>query len=171
MGEATRKPLAMAAVIGQDVPLALWAEVAALDEDALLTIVEAAIEANVLDAERDGLSVRFVHALIREVLYESVSPPRRRTWHRLAGEAVAARPHPDPDAVAYHFQQAGDPRAPEWLTRAGERAQRAYAWATAIERFAAGLALLDAQNADRKQRAWLLLRLGLLLRYTVQVRA
>ena len=78
LGEETRRPLAMAAVIGQEVPLALWAEVAALDEEALLDIVEQAVEAHLLEAERDGTRVRFVHALTREALYEGILPPRRR---------------------------------------------------------------------------------------------
>ena len=142
LGEEMRQPLAMAAVIGQEVPLALWAEVAGLDDEALLTIVEQAVEAHLLDAERDGARVRFVHALTREALYEGVLPPRRRLWHRQVAEALMARRDPDPDAVAYHFQQAGDPRAWEWLVRAGERAQRAYAWLTAAERFAAAADLL-----------------------------
>ena len=85
LGEATRKPLALAAVIGQEVPLALWAEVAALDEEALLDVVEQAVEAHLLEAERDGTRVRFVHALTREALYEGVLPPRRRVWHRRVG--------------------------------------------------------------------------------------
>ena len=90
LGEATRLPLAIAAVIGQEVPLALWAEVAGLDDEALLTIVERAVDAHLLEADPDGRRVRFVHALTREALYESVLPPRRRIWHRRVGEALAA---------------------------------------------------------------------------------
>ena len=78
---------------------------------------------------RRTAGVRFAHALIREALYEGVLAPRRRAWHRRAGEALLATPHPDPDAVAYHFRRAGDPRAVEWLVRAGRaRASGAYAW-------------------------------------------
>src|SRR5215210_7718814 len=40
LGEDVRQPLAIAAVIGQEVPLTLWAEVAGLDVEALLVIVE-----------------------------------------------------------------------------------------------------------------------------------
>ena len=53
-----------------------------------------------------------------------------------------AAPSPDPDAVAYHFQQAGDARAWEWLVQAADRAQRAYAWLTAAERLQAATDLL-----------------------------
>ena len=111
LGEATRQPLAVAAVIGQEIPLALWGEVAELGEDALLDVVEQAVEAHLLEAERDGTRVRFVHALTREALYEGILPPRRRVWHRRVAEALMAKPGPDPDAVAYHLREASDPRA------------------------------------------------------------
>ena len=98
-------------MIGQEVPLALWAEVADLDEEALLTIVERAVDAHLLEADPDGRRVRFVHALTREALYAGVLPPRRRLWHRRVGEALAAVRAPIPTRSPIHFQSAGDPRA------------------------------------------------------------
>jgi predicted ATPase len=127
LGEVTRKPLAIAAVIGQEVPLALWADVTDLAEEVLFDIVEQAVAARLLEAEQDGIRVRFVHALTREALYEGILPPRRRTWHRHVAEKLMAGPQADPDAVAFHLQEAGDPRAWEWLVKAADRAQRAYA--------------------------------------------
>ena len=88
-------------MIGQEVPLDLWAAVGGLDEEALLDVVERAVEAHLLEAERDGTRVRFVHALTREALYEGVLPPRRRSG-TAGGEALLASADPDPDAVAYH---------------------------------------------------------------------
>ena len=165
LGADAEALLAVAAVIGQVVPLALWAAVGATTDEALLPLVERAIKARVLDASPDGLSVRFSHALIREALYEGLVPPRRRAWHRQLGETLAAQPAPDPDAVAYHFSQAPDPRASIWLIRAGERAQRAFAWRTATLRFQAALALLDRDDSARNARGWLLFRLALLRRF------
>ena len=166
LGEATRQPLAIAAVIGQEVPLALWAEVADLDDEALLTIVERAVDAHLLEADPDGRRVRFVHALTREALYEGVLPPRRRLWHRRVGEALAAGTRPDPDAVAYHFQAAGDPRAWEWLVAAGDRAQRAYAWLTAAERLRAAAALLEDVEGQERTRGRLACRIAYLKRFS-----
>ena len=45
LGEEMRTPLAMAAVIGQEVPLDLWADVGGMREETLLAIVEGAVEA------------------------------------------------------------------------------------------------------------------------------
>ena len=166
LGEATRKPLAIAAVIGQEVPLALWAHVAELDEEGLLDVVERAVEAHLLEAARDGTRVRFVHALTREALYEGVLPPRRRLWHRRVAEALLANAEPDPDAVAYHLREASDPRAWEWLVRAADRAQRAYAWRTAIERLRSATAFLAGIEGQEERRARLLYRLARLHRFS-----
>jgi DNA-binding CsgD family transcriptional regulator/tetratricopeptide (TPR) repeat protein len=165
LGEETRTPLAIAAVIGQEVPLDLWANVGEMTEETLLTIIEGAVEAHLLEAERDGTRVRFVHALTREALYEGVLPPRRRLWHRRTAEALLAQPDADPDAVAYHFEQAGDPRAAEWLIRAGERAQRAYAWLTAGERFATAADLLAGVPGEERTRARSLCRVARVVRF------
>ena len=59
------------------------------------------------------------------------APLRRRRWHLRAGEAIAAAPAPDPDAVAAHFQRSGDARAELWLERAAERARGAFIWSMA----------------------------------------
>jgi DNA-binding CsgD family transcriptional regulator len=171
LGEHVREPLSIAAVIGQQVPLSLWRELANLDDETLLAIVERAVEAHLLDAERGGTRVRFVHALTREALYDGVLPPRRRLWHERVAEALMASGAPDPDAVAYHLQQAGDTRAGEWLVAAADRAQRAYAWLTAAERLRAATDLLALDDGQDLQRARLLYRLGRLLRFSHPVEA
>jgi len=159
--------LAVAATIGQLVPIALWAAVGGTTEPALLRLVEQALEIRIFDATADGLAVVFVHALIREALYEGVSPPRRRRLHRVIAEALLARPGPpDPDMVAYHFSQAADDRAAEWLLHAGDRARRAFAWSTAALRFESVLTLLEHDESKRNERGWVLLRLALLRRFT-----
>ncbi|MFN8516753.1 MAG: hypothetical protein U0841_30105 [Chloroflexia bacterium] len=166
LGEEADILLAIAAVIGQVVPLALWAAVGATDEGALLPLIERAIEARVLDATTDGLAVAFAHALIREALYEGILPPRRRAWHRAIGDAMLTPQRaPDPDVVAYHFQQAGDPRAADWLTWAGERAQRAFAWGTAADRFEPRSPRSLMTTPLKNRRGWLRFRLALLRRF------
>ena len=138
---------------------------AGVAEEALLAVVERAVEARLLEETPDGMRARFVHALIREALYEGVLPSRRRLTHRRVGEALAAVPNADPDAVAYHFRQSGDARAEAWLMQAGERAERAYAWLTAAERFEAALALMQERRADAPDQGWLLFRLARLRRF------
>ncbi len=163
----------MAAVIGQDVPLVVWARVAEVDEDRLLELAEQGEEARLLVETADGEGVRFSHALIREALHDGLSSLRRRRLHQRVGEALAAvtSSPPDPDVVAYHFLWAGDARATEWLIQAGERAQRAYAWVTAVGRFDMALAQMTEQDTPVVDRGVLLFRIAFLLRFIDERRA
>jgi DNA-binding CsgD family transcriptional regulator len=166
LGTDAERLLEVAAVIGPVVPLALWATISGESEAGLLQLVERAIDAHVMEAAADGLSVSFSHALIREAIYERILPPRRRIWQREIGDALIARGGTlDPDEIGYRFVQAGDPRAALWLTRAGERAQRAFAWRTAGQRFDAALAQLGADDIAENQKGWLHLRIALLRRF------
>jgi hypothetical protein len=144
---ATARLLAVAAVLGQEVPLALWASVAGVAETL------------------DGAGVRFTHALVREAIYEGSLALRRRTLHRQAADVLAATPHPNSDAVAYHFQRAGETRAVEWLIRAGQRARAGGADLTAAARFVAAAGLLAGDTTRDNARGGLLLLSGFLLTF------
>jgi DNA-binding CsgD family transcriptional regulator len=163
--EELRDRLAIAAVIGHEVPLDIWRTVIGTDDDELLATVERAFEAGFLTAPANGTHVRFSHALIREALYEGILPPRRRAWHRATGEALAGSRRPDANMVASHFLSAGDERAVEWLIRAGELAQRAYDWLAAVNRFEEAIRLLEQDDRRARERGWLLYRVGKLLRF------
>ena len=129
-----------------------------MPEEELFQIMEQAIDASVLDADPGGTRVRFSHALSRDALYESILPARRRGLHCSVAAALIAQPRSDPDAVAHHLLLGGDERAPEWLVRAGERAQRAYTWLIAADRFVAAARAPESQEETATQRGWLLYR-------------
>jgi DNA-binding CsgD family transcriptional regulator len=149
-------------VLGQVAPFALWSALTGADDEALLTLLEQAEAARILEATVDGAGVRFCHALIRERIHEAILPPRRRAWHRRVGAMLAAQPRPDPDVVARHFRQAGDPEASPWLVRAGDRARLALDYRAAAVRYREALALDRARDPDDEttERGWLLLRLA-----------
>ncbi|MCA1725153.1 MAG: LuxR C-terminal-related transcriptional regulator, partial [Thermomicrobia bacterium] len=125
------------------------------EEEKLLDLVDRAVAAQVLEETTDGAAVRFVHALIRETLYEGMLATRRRAWHRAIGESLVAAHDPDPDLVAHHFGAAGDGQAGAWFARAGLRAQRAGAWQIAGERYAMALTLVPDTEATASERGWL----------------
>ncbi|HEY7907901.1 MAG TPA: AAA family ATPase [Thermomicrobiales bacterium] len=162
LDEGAQEALGAAAVIGQEVPFAVWAVVAAVDEDDLAGITEHAATARLMEETAEGTGGRFLHALVREALYEGLLPSRRRRLHRAAGEALAALPDPDADAVAHHFRIIGDARAAAWLARAGERARAAHAYATAVERMQEAIALLDKPE-DAAMAASLCVQISYLL--------
>jgi hypothetical protein len=160
LGDDAKRLLGVAAVIGHEVPLDMWVAMSGVDEDVLSGVLERATEARMIMELRPRAGFRFAHALIRETVYDGLSLLRRRALHRAVGEMLTGDTQPDPDAVAHHFQQAGDPRAFDWLVRAGERARRSYAWPTAILRYEAALGLV-ADDPDRTiERGWLLFLLG-----------
>jgi DNA-binding CsgD family transcriptional regulator/tetratricopeptide (TPR) repeat protein len=165
LGDAAYACLEVAAVIGEHVSLRVLEAVADVDNAGLLDIVDAAVEARLLEAAPDGTTVRFAHALVREALYAALAPPRRRGWHLRVAEVLLADPAPDPDEVADHLQRASDPRAADWLVRAGERAQQRYTLLCAADRFEDALRLLTAQGAPGADRAGLLYRVARMRRY------
>ncbi len=161
----THRALQVAAVIGQEMPLDLWQTVGQLDSADLDQAIAEALEARVLKESGKMRGLHFRHALLREALYESLVLSRRRALHRQIGDLLAATASPDLDAVAHHFQQAGDDRAVDWFIRAGERAIRLYAWKIGVERFETALQLLEAAGTDLAQQGWLHYRIGRHLRY------
>ena len=164
LGEETRGLLVVAAVIGQEVPFGLWHSVSGTSDDLLADAIGRALDARLIEEVYGGERLRFVHALVRETLYRELALPFRQRWHRRVGEALEHTSRPDPEEVANHFRQGGDPRAGGWLIQAGLRAEAAYAWMTAVERFVAALEFLHEDDA--RKRGWLLFRIGVLLRYS-----
>ena len=169
LGEETRALLSAAAVIGQEVRFGLLRSVTGASDDRLAEMLGRALEAHLLEETPDGEKLRFVHALVRETLYGGLLPPFRQRWHRRIGEVLQETARPDPDEIAHHLRQAGDPRAERWLIRAGLHAEGAYAWMTAVERFEAALDFLGEDYGRKK--GWLLFRIGVLLRYSDPVRS
>ena len=165
LGDTADALLAIAAVIGHEVPFSIWQAVTQSDEETLDATIERAEAVHLVSAWASGEGFRFTHALIREALYEGVSATRRRRLHRQIGEVLAASPSPSPDAVAYHFQQARDEKAVPWLARAGEQAEDAFARRMAAERYEAAHDLLRAHFGNAEEAGWFQLRAALLRRY------
>jgi ATP/maltotriose-dependent transcriptional regulator MalT len=121
--ETERHLLSIAAVLGREVSLEIWAAVAGVEDETILRLLDSAEGWRVLHASRDGARARFCHGLLRELCYETALPARRRTWHKRAAEALASRDEANPGVIADHFKAAGDPRAVEWLALAGRLAE------------------------------------------------
>lgn len=165
LSEEAQQALAVAAVIGNEVPLDLWTDALGGDEPKLLPIIEQAIAARMLDASASGLSVSFAHTLYRQALYLRTLPPRRRGWHRIIADRLIESGSDAVDTVAYHLERAGDTRAADWLIRAGERAQRSYALITAADRFEAALTAIELRGGPAAERAILRYRIARMRRY------
>ena len=156
--------LQVAAVIGQIVPYDLWQQVTGSPDSELISAIEAATGSNIFIENSSGTGYQFRHALLRESLYSRIIIPRRRSLHRQVAEALESEPQPDPDEVAFHYEEARDDRAIDWLVWAGERARHAYAWLTAVDRYGTALELIADDPERGQQRGWIHYRIGVLLR-------
>jgi DNA-binding CsgD family transcriptional regulator len=166
LDEDAQRLLQVAAVIGIEVPLAIWCAATGVAPDDMADVVRLAREARLLDELPGRTGFRFAHALVREALYDSIPLPRRAAWHRAIGEIVSAQADADPDTAAHHFQEADDERAARWLVQAGDRARRANAIQGAVERYEQALRLLERDPRTALERGWLLCSLADAYRYT-----
>src|SRR4029077_2246212 len=105
---------------------------------------------------------RFAHALVREVLYESLLAARRVRLHGLVGQALeavyAAEPGPHLTELAHHLveappgREATAARAVQMRTLAGRRSLQMLAWEDAAELFQRALAALDLTDRPGSQQ-------------------
>jgi DNA-binding CsgD family transcriptional regulator/tetratricopeptide (TPR) repeat protein len=132
LSNETRTLLNIAAVIGQEVPVDLWQRVSNAGNEVLADAIDESISNYLLRESGDGHSVRFIHGLIQETLYHGQIALRRRGLRRQIAECLASQPNPSLDAVAHHFDRAGDERAVSWLIEAARSAQGIYASRDAV---------------------------------------
>src|SRR5690606_6798040 len=124
-----QRVLRLASVIGRDFDLDVLAEVADLDEDRLLDLLEPAV-ANALIAEIAPDRFTFAHALVEHTLYQELSTTRRSRAHRAVAEAIEARTDGVPGArageLAHHWAAATTPtdttKAVAYARQAGDYA-------------------------------------------------
>jgi len=132
------------------------------EEASLLDAFEEALAARLI-RERDGghvTSYEFTHALIRQTLYEELSPPRRVLLHRHIAERLealhAANPGPASAELAHHFFQAapgGDiGKAVDYAVRAGERAVSVAAFEEAVGHYERALQALELARGEEPER-------------------
>ncbi|MGH2670457.1 MAG: ATP-binding protein, partial [bacterium] len=90
VSEPCQRVLSLGAVIGRRFRFEVLQAVSDLPEDQLLDALEEAIQAQVIREESEAGEVEydFVHALIREVLYDRLSLRRRMTLHQKVGETL-----------------------------------------------------------------------------------
>jgi DNA-binding SARP family transcriptional activator/Tfp pilus assembly protein PilF len=108
---------------------------------------------------------RFRHILFQKYLYNSLDPVERAHLHQAVGtvlEALYQEGGGETSAaeagavqLARHFERAGiAEKAVDYLRLAGERAQRLYANAEAVDYFRRALILLKEAVPDKSRRNW-----------------
>ncbi|MCI0419266.1 MAG: AAA family ATPase [Acidobacteria bacterium] len=163
LGTQVESVLTSAAVMGRESHFELLRLMTALPDGDLLDALDSALAIHLLEETATGY--RFRHAIIRSVLYDSLSRARRARFHSRAGEAIEAafalRPHgltAHIEDLAYHFNLSDRrDRALDYLVQAGQKAASLYALEVAAGHFEQALALMDALALNDRARCWMVL--------------
>lgn len=163
--ESCRSLLVPAAVIGREFGLDALAAVSERSRAEVLNVLHAAMTERVVD-EVPGTpgQLRFGHALIRDTIYDGLTPARRFQLHLRAGEALEALYSSDLEPhlaeLAHHFIAAAPAgltdKAAEYARRAGDRAAAQSAYEEAVRHYEMALTLVGEDG----RRCELLLAYG-----------
>ena len=155
-----REVAQIGSVIGRGFSYALLRDVAGMEDAPLQAALERLAEADIvlvqgLPPESD---YRFKHALIQDAAYENLLKSRRQVLHRRVAETLHDRfadtAAAEPEALAYHFTQAGMADAAiEWWGRAGDQALRRSAFQEAISHLGKAIEMADKATGTVTPRA------------------
>ncbi|MEX0663628.1 MAG: AAA family ATPase [Acidimicrobiia bacterium] len=154
LSDAANETLTLAAVIGRGFELRVLVGISELEEDALLELVDEAVEARLVREVGVG-RYQFSHALVRSALYDEVRPTRLARLHHKIGEAIegvhANRIDRHLGELAHHYSRAAstDPtKALEYCRRAAEHALDQRAPDEAVTYYEQARELLDDVEID-----------------------
>src|SRR5438874_3550756 len=137
-----------ASVLGSRFRPVIATEMAGLSPAEGDRVLEALSRGGVFSSSAPGWA-QFVHALLRQVVYDEIPPPVRARWHATALRLLV-RAGADPAEAAEHAALAGvigDPEAVAVLTQAGRLAMREGAIARAREHLSAAVEVAGSRAA------------------------
>jgi DNA-binding SARP family transcriptional activator/tetratricopeptide (TPR) repeat protein len=165
VAERCRGLLTVASVMGREFGLDPLARLSNVQGDELIDALDEALAEQILGQVPGSPGrLRFGHALIRDALYDGLTPTRRMQLHRDAAEALVAVHSedlgPHLTEVAHHYAAAAPAgvakEAVDFARRAGDRAVSQLAYEEAARLYEMGLSLVD----EPTPRCDLLLVLG-----------
>jgi eukaryotic-like serine/threonine-protein kinase len=144
-----------AAILGRDVDEVLLAMMARLGGAGAMEAIEELLARQILEELEIG-HLRFVHAKIRDVAYESIEPVERRELHRAAAEAMEAQPERQLErylsGLGDHWERAGRPdEARRCHLAAARQAVERHGHQEAERHYRAYLALAQAPGAETRR--------------------
>lgn len=180
LDEEIARALGLGAALGPEFSLEVLRRIGDYSVDQALDLVEEAVHAGLLVSVAGVPGrYRFSHDLVRETLYDELSPGRRARLHRriahVLEEVYAPSPDPHLAELAFHYVEAAHaddsleesdeeragPKAIDYARRAGDQAARSLAYEEADRLYRMALAGLDLTDSpDQQTRAEILLALG-----------
>jgi len=170
LAPSTNEVLQVGSVIGRDFDVDVVERVSNVSEEDILASLEEASAARVVSEVPDAPDrYTFVHALVRDTIYDEIPASRRIRLHHRVAEALeglrATDIGPYLVQLAHHFGEAGDAgdvrKAVAYLQLAGDGATTQLAYETAADHYRRALDTLDRHGvADEVLRCGLLLAIG-----------
>jgi predicted ATPase/KaiC/GvpD/RAD55 family RecA-like ATPase len=167
LDEECQKVLTMASFLGNDFTFEALQEVTGFEESKLLELLDTMFKAGLIkeQAIRGKRVCSFADILVRDVVYEEVSPLKRTSLHGIVGrtlEKVYAKTFEEHlGELALHFLEGGDKdKALDYFVKAGEKAAKVYANSEAASYFQSALWLLEEKEGELQEREHVLERLG-----------
>lgn len=167
LDEESKNVLMMASFLGNDFNIKILSLVTGFEENQLLEIMDRMMEKRFLKCRvvRGEDKCSFSDALIRDVLYESVGPLKRKKIHGVVASALETAYAKDIDEhlseLATHFLESGNKeKAYEFFLKAGEKAAKVYANNEAVSYYETALNILEEKNNVPEEKARILEDLG-----------
>jgi len=164
LSSATVEALSVASVAGPEFDARVIAQVLGEEPSLVRTRLDEAGAVRVVVEQRRLVGrYAFTHALMRETLFDDLTPATQADLHGRIGDAIealaGANLEPSLAELAYHFLNGRPddrPKAAEFSVRAGEHALGQVLYADALEHFARALDVID----DEDRRPALLVMVG-----------
>jgi tetratricopeptide (TPR) repeat protein len=170
--------LTLASFIGNEFTLEAMCAVTGIEESKLFEIMDKTFKTGLIKERviRGEGICSFADILVRDVVYEDVSPLKRKKLHGVVGEALekvyAKKIDEHFGELASHFVESGDnDKALDYFLKAGEKATRIYANGEAASYYQSALKLLEEKEGEIRERMQVLERLGDIKRFVGEYHA
>jgi tetratricopeptide (TPR) repeat protein/tRNA A-37 threonylcarbamoyl transferase component Bud32 len=159
--------LTLASFVGNDFSCEALCGVTGIEENKLLEIVEELLKTGLVKHRvlRGEAVCFFADIIVRDVVYEEVSPFRRKKLHNVVGCALekvyAKKIDEHLGELALHFLESGDKdKALGYFLKAGDRAAKIYANSEAASYFQSALNILEEKEGGLQEKGRVLEWLG-----------
>jgi predicted ATPase/KaiC/GvpD/RAD55 family RecA-like ATPase len=167
LDEECQNVLTLASFIGNDFTCEALGGVSGIEEAKLLELIEKLLKTGLVKHRvvRGEDVCSFGDIIVRDVVYEEVSPFRRKKLHGVVGCALekvyAKKLDEHLGELALHFLESGEKdRALNYFLKAGEKAQKICANNEAATYYQAALKLIEEKEGETQEKERVLERLG-----------
>jgi tetratricopeptide (TPR) repeat protein/KaiC/GvpD/RAD55 family RecA-like ATPase len=167
LDEESQNVLTMASFIGNDFTFEAMCSFTGIEKNTLLKLMDKLFKTGLIKERviRGEGICSFADIIVRDVVYEEVSPLTRKELHGVVGRALekvyAKAIDEHIGELASHFLESGDKdKALGYFLKAGEKAQRIYANAEVASYFQSALRLLEESEGELQEKGRVLESLG-----------